>query len=438
MAISLSSGVRQSLQSLQSTAMAAQTAQGRLASGKRVNSAIDNAVNFFTSATLNSRADAFSGLLDGMSNSIQTIKAASNGIDGITKLVKSLQSTVKQAQSDAAANNPVIKSTTTPLATAAETTATGKSLQDIALNKAIFGADATADAATASSAGDIGIDTTTTTTNVAVSITAGNNTFQASLASGSTVRDLVNTINSSGLATASVDTNGALSIKGSGSDPLKVGLGAGATDAAAKTAAAAGSSNTKIGLLATDASAGIAASGNSSVRANLVQQFNDVRTQIDQLAKDAGFNGTNLLAGDKLKVTFNEKTGASQSKLDVQGSTVSSANLGLAEAANGASSGKTNFQNDSELATAADTLTGALSSLSTLGSSLGASLSVVQARQDFSKSLIDVLKTGADNLVNADTNEEGANLLALQTRQSLSQTALSLSSQADQAVLKLF
>ena len=437
MAISLSSGVRQSLQSLQSTAVAAQTAQGRLASGKRVNSAIDNAVNYFTSASLNARADSFSGLLDGMSNSIQTIKSASNGIDGITKLVKSLQSTVKQAQADAAANNPVIKSTTTPLATAAETTATGKSLQDVALNKSLFGADATADAATSSSAGDVGIDTSTNTS-LAVSISAGNNTFQASLGAGSTVRDLVNTINSSGLATASVDSNGALSIKGAGSDTLKVGIGSGTSAAAAKTDAASGTLNTKLGLVATDATTGIAASGNSSVRANLVQQFNDVRSQIDQLAKDSGFNGTNLLSGDKLKVTFNEKTGAAQSKLDVQGSTVSSANLGLAEAANGSSSGKTNFQNDSELATAADTLTSALSSLSTLSSSLGASLTVVQARQDFSKSLIDVLKTGADNLVNADTNEEGANLLALQTRQSLSQTALSLSSQADQAVLKLF
>jgi len=52
--------------------------------------------------------------------------------------------------------------------------------------------------------------------------------------------------------------------------------------------------------------------------------------------------------------------------------------------------------------------------------------------------MINTLQTGADNLVLADTNEEGANLLALQTRQSLSTTALSLSAQADQAVLRLF
>lgn len=437
MAISLTAGVRQSLQSLQSTASAAQVAQSRLASGKRVNSAIDSPINFFTASNLNTRADSFAGLLDGISNSVQTIKAASSGIDGITKLVKSLQATVKQAQADAAANNPLIKSTTTPLATAAEVTATGKSLQDIALNKAIYGTDATADAATTSSAGDVGIDTSTNT-NVAVSVIAGNNTFQAVLAAGSTVRDLVNTINSSGLATASVDSNGQLSVKGSGSDTLKVGIGSAATAAAAKTDAASGTLNTKLGLVATDATTGIAASGNSSIRANLVSQYNDVRTQIDQLAKDSGFNGTNLLTGDKLKVVFNEKAGTAQSKLDVQGTNVTSANLGVIDASNGAVSGKTNFQNDSELAAAADSLTNALASLGSLSSSLGASLTVVQSRQDFSKSLIDVLKTGADNLVNADTNEEAANLLALQTRQQLSQTALSLSSQADQAVLRLF
>jgi flagellin len=62
----------------------------------------------------------------------------------------------------------------------------------------------------------------------------------------------------------------------------------------------------------------------------------------------------------------------------------------------------------------------------------------VQIRQEFTKSMINTLQTGADNLTLADTNEEGANLLALNTRQQLSQTALSLAAQASQAVLRLF
>jgi len=63
---------------------------------------------------------------------------------------------------------------------------------------------------------------------------------------------------------------------------------------------------------------------------------------------------------------------------------------------------------------------------------------VVEVRQDFTKNLINTLETGAANLTLADSNQEGANLLALQTRQQLSTIALTLANQADQAVLRLF
>ena len=69
---------------------------------------------------------------------------------------------------------------------------------------------------------------------------------------------------------------------------------------------------------------------------------------------------------------------------------------------------------------------------------LSSSLSTVQIRQDFTKATINTLQTGSDALTLADSNQEGANLLALQTRQQLSTTALSLASQADQNVLRLF
>ena len=102
----LSSGVRNNLLTLQQTTAQQSVIQNRLATGKRVNSAIDNPVNYFTSQSLNDRSSQLTGLLDGISNGIQTIQAASKGIDGITKLVQSLQSTVKQAQADAAQNRP--------------------------------------------------------------------------------------------------------------------------------------------------------------------------------------------------------------------------------------------------------------------------------------------------------------------------------------------
>lgn len=430
MAISLSAGVRQSLQSLQSTAMSAQTAQGRLSSGKRVNSAIDNPVNFFTAQSLNNRADDLRGLLDGMSNTVQTIKSASTGIDGMTKLVKAMQATVKQAQSDAATVKPAVAGTVAG-ATAAEATATGKSLQEVTLGKAIVDDNAaTANDATASYAGNMGL--AATNTNLAVSITAGKQTFTADLKAGATVRDLVDTINASGIATAAVGTDGKLTVTGAGSGDVKVGVGASTTAALAQTnsLSATPAGNATFGLATT----AVTAKGSSAVRSALVKQFNDTRTQLDQLAKDSGYNGTNLLAGDTLKTVFNEKTGTQQSRQVITGQKVSADSLNIGEAG----SATLDFQKDTDLNDLDAALTSSLTSLNSLASSLGASLSVVQSRQDFSNGLIDTLRSGADNLVNADTNEEGANLLALQTRQSLAQTALSLSAQADQAVLKLF
>ena len=443
MATAISNGVRSSLASLQTITSQAAAVQNRLATGKKVNTAVDNPVNFFTAQSLNSRSDSLKGLLDGISNGIQTVQAASKGIDGITKLVSSLQSTVKQAQADAAQNRPTKAGTA--LATATEAAVTSKSLKDIALDKSVIdltgGTAATADAATASSSGDLGI--AVANTSLAISITSGSTTYEASFdAANKTVRDVVNEINKSGIATAFVDEKGQLNVKGTGSETVEFGLGSGATGAAAITDAQAGGANTNIGFLAADAvlatSELTSSNVTSAVRSNLIQQYNDLRTQIDELAEDAGFNGVNLLAGDKVSIQFNEKTGSNQSKLDIQGSTITSANLGITQATNTQLSGFTNFQNDSDLEAATEALTGALTSLKSLSSSLGANLSVAQTRQDFTKDLAEVLSTGASNLVNADANEEAANLLSLQTRQQLSQTALSLSSQSDQAVLRLF
>ncbi|MGO4403885.1 flagellin [Bosea sp. RAF48] len=460
MAVSLNAGVRNALSSLQSITAQAQASQFKLATGKKVNSAVDNPVNYFTAASLNDRSSQLTGLLDGMSNGIQTIQAASKGIDGITKLVSSLQSTIKQAQSDAAQNRPTKAGTA--LATAGEQVATSKSLKDVALDKKLVdvtgGTAATADAATATSSGDVGIADDADGVRAAISIKAGSTTYTASFdAKNASVRDVVNEINKSGVATAFVDEKGQLNVKGTGSDDVEFGFGTAAVTAAsagnptsaeidtantaAITAAGTGTSNTAIGFLAADATTAGAIKGQSitsAVRSNLIDQYNDLRGKIDDLAKDSSFNGINLLKGDRLSIQFNEKAGKNQTKLDIQGSDVTSDNLGIAQAGNTQLAGQVNFQNDSDLESATKALTGALTSLKSLSSSLGASLSVAQTRQDFTKDMADVLSTGASNLVNVDANSEAANLLALQTRQQLSQTALSLSNQSDQAVLRLF
>ena len=151
---------------------------------------------------------------------------------------------------------------------------------------------------------------------------------------------------------------------------------------------------------------------------------------------NASFNGINLLRGDKLKLTFNE-TGTStidiQAKdADGEPTSVSTATLGIENAENA------EFDNDSSIDARLSVLGDALGALRSQASAFGSNLSIVQNRTDFTKKMINTLETGAANLTLADTNEEAANLLALQTRQQLSSTALSMASQSDQAVLRLF
>jgi flagellin-like hook-associated protein FlgL len=267
--IVLSAGVRSNLLQLQQTADLISTTQTRLATGKRVNSALDNPTNFFTAQALTNRSSDLAGLLDSMGTAKKTLEAADNGVSAITKLVQSAQATARQAQQ------------------------------------------------------------TTDTTE----------------------------------------------------------------------------------------------------RAALATQFGDILTQIDALAADSGFNGKNLINGDDLDVVFNEDGSSTQTISGVDLTT--GGDLAIAAAAG-------SWATDANIQAALDDITAALSTLRSDSKTFGSNLSTVQARQDFTKSMINTLTTGADSLTLADTNEEGANLLALQTRQSLSTTALSLAAQADQNVLRLF
>ena len=98
--ISLSKAVRSNLLSLQNTADMMAKTQSRLATGNKVNSALDNPTNFFTAQGLNSRAGDLNQLMDSMANGIQTLQAADNGLTSITKTLESMQSTLRQARQD--------------------------------------------------------------------------------------------------------------------------------------------------------------------------------------------------------------------------------------------------------------------------------------------------------------------------------------------------
>ncbi len=185
---------------------------------------------------------------------------------------------------------------------------------------------------------------------------------------------------------------------------------------------------------------GAAALGTTSTTDRKVfgSQFNTLLSQVNYLASDSGYKGTNLLNGDTLTVNFNED---GSSKLKVIGfSAIASAaatGLGISSATSAWSDATVTASNTTINADMAKLAT-ATSTLRTQSKTLAGNLNIITTRQDFTNAMISTLQTGADNLTLADMNEEGANMLMLQTRQSLGTTALSLSSQAAQAVLRLF
>jgi flagellin-like hook-associated protein FlgL len=373
--ITLTAGVRQNLLSLQSTANLMAQTQNRLATGKKVNSALDNPISFFTSQSLGNRASDLSSLLDSISNATQTLQAANNGLTSLTKLVQSAQAITQQAQQSAATTAKFTGSVSGLTAT-------------------------TAFAATAAKTITVGDGTTTATFTLA--------------ATGNTVQGLIDAVNNTASLKikAELSTDGKILLEATGTNTIVL---SGDASAAEKLQFGFADGTTAAGTLNTS-------------RSSLATQFDSVRTQIDQLAGDSGYNGVNLLYGDGLKVVLNEK---GTSSLSITGVKYDSAGLGVTASSN-------SFQTDKDIGDAVTNLSAALTKLRSQASNFGSSLSVVQIRQDFTKAMVNTLQTGADNLVLADSNEEGANMLALQTRQSLSTTALSLAAQASQSVLRLF
>jgi flagellin len=274
--ISLTAGMRANLFSLQKTSKDMEMTQGRLSTGLKVNTALDDPLNFFAAQEHRTRAGDLASRKDGMSEAIQTIKAANNGVETISSLIAQARSLASSAMS-------------------------------------------------------------------------------------ATVTDAL----------------------------------------------------------------------------ELMTQFEEVMDQIDDVAKDSGYKGINLLQSGQLTVQFAPSSDSSY--LMVQGfggatlafeptSTITSS--GWAATATGI--------NSANIQTSIDGLETANETLRLESKKLSSNLSIITARDDFTTKMINTLEDGAAKLTEADMNEEGANMLMLQTRQALGTTSLSLASQAAQAVLRLF
>ena len=407
--ITLTAAVRQNLLSLQGTAELLATTQGRLATGKKVNSALDNPTNFFTAAGLDSRASDISNLLDSIGNGVQVLQAANTGITSLSKLVDTAKSIANQVLQQPSG----------------------------------YTSKATVSIAAPAGAGALGVaGTATDLTNAGTNSLQGK-TLVFKTASGTTTLTIDNTVGAgkvnsidsinTALTAAGVELTASLNANGSVTFTSSNNAASQTITATGAYAAPPAGSSTSVDVSGTATfgavTAAVADAVSQATRASLVGQYNQIITQITTTAQDASFNGINLLNGDALKLVFNE-TG--KSTVTIAGVTFNPAGLGLASLTAGTDFIDTNATNNVLTA-----LNNASITLRSQASAFGANLSIVQIRQDFNKNLINVLQTGSANLTLADTNEEAANSQALSTRQSIAVSALALANTSQQSVLQL-
>lgn len=374
--ISLTASMRSNLLSLQQTQSLMDTTQERLSTGKKVNSAIDNPSSYYTAQSLTNRASDLNALLDSMGQGIQTIQAANEGIEAITDFVQQAKALANTARDNATVKGTTSSGTYTAADNAKNITVKIEGVADQDIKVTLKNTDSLEQAAT----------------QIATALNDDTNG----------VKDAGDTV--IGGFTATVE-NGQIKISNSKGIVANVsGTISGITF------------NGEIG---------------NSTRTTSMKQYNEILDQIDQLAKDSGYKGVNLLQGNSLKVVFNEDR---SSYLTINGTFADTSDEGLKISR---AEDWTNPDNEAIDASISE-LGNAITSLRNMASEFGNNYSIVENRENFTESLINVLEEGSDKLTLADMNEESANMLALQTRQQLAINSLSLASQAAQSVLSLF
>ena len=169
-------------------------------------------------------------------------------------------------------------------------------------------------------------------------------------------------------------------------------------------------------------------------RADYAAEYNAILRQIEGLAEDSSYNGKNLLGGvgNNLKIVFdNDFPSVTEIKAIDYTNVALPEGLALDNASNG-------WANTSDLDAAQATVNKASERLKSDARAFATDRIMVENRGAFTKSLVNALRSSSDRLTAADMNEEGAKLLALQTRQSLQTSALSLSNGSEQNILRLF
>ena len=219
--ITLSASVRQNLLSLQSTASLLATTQNDLATGNKVNTALDNPTEFFTAQSLNNRAGDIANLLDGIGNGVQILQAANTGLTSLSSLVANAQSIANQVlQSPTGySTKSTVTSNTLTGATASDllgvVNATASGTAQNATNGTAISATTTLSGA-ATTANDLATGFTTGDTLVVngtvFTFTAGSTSSGTSIGIGDNVGDLLSAIDRVSGGSSSIASNGAITL----------------------------------------------------------------------------------------------------------------------------------------------------------------------------------------------------------------------------------
>lgn len=377
--ITLSAAVRGSLLSLQSTTSLVERTQGRLSTGLEVASAIDDPVAFFQAKSLTDRAFDFNEKKDGIDQGISTVTAALGGLESIEAIVRQLKGVASSLKS-----------------------ATGTQFTDLITQFGTLKSQIGELAADASYQGTNLIDNATESLSVS---------FSDQTSSLLTISAAQSTQTGLGLADVAIASNTTFNFAaisglqvGTGGGPITVtyqGTGVTVTDTG-------GALSVQYGTASFDIRA-----GNASTSA--------IDTQT-------------ITQGQVLTITVLSAviTGGSAGFVTTAHGTTATINV---EANN------TNYVSESVTSTIDPIITQLDSALTTLrarSQTLGSNVALLQTRLDFTEDYVNTLEIGSGKLTLADLNEEGANLLALQTRQQLGISALAFAGQAEQGILGLF
>ncbi|MBE6467582.1 MAG: hypothetical protein E7004_03205 [Alphaproteobacteria bacterium] len=487
--IALTASMRSNLMSLKNIASQMDKTQNILSTGKKVNSAIDNASSYYQSRSLTSRAGDLSSLLDTMGQGIQTLQAANEGIESATSYLEQARSVIEQASAIEEHNfssKVELKNDDVEALVAQGYTKISKGMSAYSIKSLI---NSKGDNAKFVLEDDIKLSDYLTIYNSGVVINgAGHKLIGGSygiemMGDGDvTLENMVLDNNGShiyfevgGLTLKNVevqfkdnDASAIISNTAGGINLENVDFNVENSNSQFSVINSTDDiniKNTVVNILTDEANNvtcvktnknvtvdGMLITGNcdTGISANQIQgvadgsvdtinkefsgvdadfyaeEFNAIITEYDNLVKDTSYQGVNLLTGGEMKVTFNETR---THDFLVKGEDIRSDKVGLKQA---------EWKNKDQINASMDEVQNVIGKLRSLATDLGNKYQVIQTRQSFTGALCDVLETGADDLVLADMNEASAEYLMLQTRQQLAVNSLSLASQSASSILSLF